>query len=130
MNLKVFIPSSVVLERKNVMRIVAESKEGCFGILPQRLDCVACLVAGILIYETQEEGEKIIAIDEGILVKVGPEVQISVRNAVKIQELQTTHQEIVDHVLKLSEQEKKIRGLTEKLARNLLLKLQQLRKNR
>jgi F-type H+-transporting ATPase subunit epsilon len=64
-----------------VSRIVAETREGSFGLLPHRLDCVAALAPGILIYETEAEGEVYVAVDEGVLVKTGPDVLVSVRNA-------------------------------------------------
>jgi F-type H+-transporting ATPase subunit epsilon len=37
---------------------VAETPHGSFGILPRRLDCVAVLAAGILTFESENEGEK------------------------------------------------------------------------
>jgi len=49
MQLKVLIPSCVFLEQDHVIRIVAETPYGSFGILPHRLDCVAALVPGILL---------------------------------------------------------------------------------
>lgn len=81
MILKVLLPFRIFAEKKNVKRLVAETSEGSFGILPQRLDCVAALVSGILIYETEAEGEKYMAVNEGILVKAGLQVLVSVRNA-------------------------------------------------
>ena len=46
MNLKILLPFRVFTEIKNVKRIVAETSEGSYGFLPQRLDCVAALSAG------------------------------------------------------------------------------------
>jgi F-type H+-transporting ATPase subunit epsilon len=57
--------------------------EGSFGLLPHRLDCVAALAPGILIYETEAEGEVYVAVDEGVLVKTGPDVLVSVRRAIR-----------------------------------------------
>ena len=65
-----------------MLRIVVETHEGSFGLLPYRLDCVAALVPGILVYETEAEGEVYLAVDEGLLVKTGLEVLVSVRNAI------------------------------------------------
>ena len=48
MNLKILLPFQIFAEKTNVSRIVAETREGSFGILPHRLDCVAALVPGIL----------------------------------------------------------------------------------
>jgi F-type H+-transporting ATPase subunit beta len=52
MNLKVLLPFQVFAEKAGVSRIVAETREGSFGLLPHRLDCVAALVPGILTYQT------------------------------------------------------------------------------
>ncbi len=48
MHLKVLLPFQVFAENTGVSRIVAETREGSFGLLPHRLDCVAALVPGIL----------------------------------------------------------------------------------
>ena len=79
MNLKVLLPFQIFAEKTGVSRIVAETREGSFGLLPHRLDCVAALAPGILIYETEAEGEVYVAVDEGVLVKTGPDVLVSVR---------------------------------------------------
>ncbi len=53
MNLKILLPFEIFAETTGASRIVAETREGSFGLLPHRLDCVAVLVPGILIYETE-----------------------------------------------------------------------------
>jgi F-type H+-transporting ATPase subunit epsilon len=123
MNLKVSIPSEVVLEKKAVVRMVVETISGSLGILPLRLDCVACLIPGILLYETKEEGERFIAVDEGILTKIGPDVNVTVKNAVLANELGTIEQIVRDHFLVRSEQEKKIRSLLAKLESDFIRNL-------
>jgi F-type H+-transporting ATPase subunit epsilon len=55
MNLKILLPFEIFAEKADVLRIVAETLEGSFGILPHRLDCVAALAPGILTYETKED---------------------------------------------------------------------------
>lgn len=81
MNLKILLPFQIFAEKSDVTRIVAEMPDGSFGILPQRLDCVAALEPGILIYQTVADGEVFVAVDEGVLVKTGPDVRVSVRQA-------------------------------------------------
>ena len=71
MHLKILLPFRVFAEHDAVSRIVAETAEGFFGILPRRLDGVAALVPGILVFETGEHGQQIVAVDEGVLVKAG-----------------------------------------------------------
>lgn len=46
-----------------------------------RLDCVMALVPGILTYDTVADGEVFVAVDEGVLVKSGKDVLVSVRRA-------------------------------------------------
>lgn len=81
MTLKILLPSQVYAHKADVSRIVAETREGSFGLLPHRLDCVAPLSRGILIYETAADGEILVAVDEGVLVKSGSSVLVSVRRA-------------------------------------------------
>ena len=61
MNLKVLLPFQIFAEKTGVSRIVAETHEGSFGLLPHRLDCVAALTPGILIYQTESGPEVFVA---------------------------------------------------------------------
>ena len=67
MNLKILLPFQIFAEKAGVSRIVAEYvNEGSFGLLPHRLDCAAALTPGILIYESESDGEVFVAVDEGM----------------------------------------------------------------
>ena len=81
MRLKVLLPFRTLVEVTGVSRIVAETRDGAFGLLPRRRDCVAALVAGILTYESEAEGEMFVAVDQGVLTKIGSEVRVAVRRA-------------------------------------------------
>ncbi len=96
-------------------RIVAESREGSFGLLPHRLDCVAALAPGILVFETEAEGEVYIAVDEGILVKTGTDVRVSVRNAIGGTDLGQLRAAVEQEFLDLDEQEKTVRSVLAKM---------------
>ncbi|HMT80739.1 MAG TPA: F0F1 ATP synthase subunit epsilon [Azonexus sp.] len=115
MQLKILLPFKVFAENQDVLRIVAESRSGAFGLLPNRLDCAAALVPGILTYETRNEGEVSLAVDEGVLVKTGNEVLVSVRNAIGGMDLGELHQAIEREFLNLDEQEKSVRSVLAKL---------------
>lgn len=115
MKLNISIPTEVILEKTGVIRIVVETVSGSFGILPLRLDCAACLIPGVLIFETEEEGECFVAVDEGILTKTGPDVRVSVKNAVVADTLESIEEIVKEHYLVRSEQEKKIRSMLAKL---------------
>ncbi len=115
MNLKVLLPYKVFAEKTGVSRIVARSSEGSFGLLPHRLDCVAALVPGILVFETEAEGEVYMAVDEGVLVKSGQDVLVSVRNAIGGTDLSKLHAAVGQEFLNLNDQEKKVRSVLAKL---------------
>ncbi len=115
MNLKVLLPFKVFAEKEEVKRIVAESRDGSFGLLPHRLDCVASLAPGILVFETEAEGEVSIAVDEGVLVKSGTDVLVSVRNAIGGTDLDKLREAVELEFLELDEQEKSVRSVLAKL---------------
>ena len=115
MSLKILLPYKIFAEKTGVLRMVAESQAGSFGLLPHRLDCVASLAPGILVFETEAEGEVCIAVDEGVLVKSGAEVLVSVRNAIGGTDLGKLHRAVERVFLNLDEQEKNVRSVLAKL---------------
>jgi F-type H+-transporting ATPase subunit epsilon len=120
MQLKVLLPSLTFIEKSDVLRIVAETKDGSFGLLPQRLDCAAALTPGILIYETQADGEVFLAVDEGVLVKSGSAVTVSVRRALQGKDLAELHTLVKQEFLTLSEHDLAERALKVKLESGFL----------
>jgi len=115
MNLKVLLPFRIFAEKTGVKRIVAETREGSFGLLPHRLDCVAVLAAGILTFETETEGEVYVAVDEGVLVKAGADVLVSVRNAIGGMDLGKLREAVEREFVDLDEGEKQVRAVLAKL---------------
>jgi F-type H+-transporting ATPase subunit epsilon len=120
MNLKVLLPFQIFAEKTGVSRIVAETREGSFGLLPHRLDCVAALAPGILTYETAADGEVFVAVDEGVLVKTGPDVLVSVRRAVSGTDLGQLHDTVKQEFQILDEHEQSVRSVTAKLESGFL----------
>ena len=123
MNLKILLPFKIFAEKSDVLRIVAVTHEGSFGLLPQRLDCVASLTAGILVFETKAEGEVYIAVDEGVLVKTGSNVLISVRNAMGGKSLGKLREAVEQEFLEMDEQEKKVRSVLAKMESGFIHRL-------
>ena len=114
-NLKVLLPFEVFAEKIGVSRIVAETREGSFGLLPHRLDCVAALAPGILVYETEAEGEVYMAVDEGVLVKTGLDVLVSVRNAIGGTDLGELRDSVEREFQDLNEREQGVRSVMAKM---------------
>jgi len=123
MTLKVLLPYKVFAEEHEVLRIVAMTHQGAFGILPHRLDCVASLSAGILVFETKDEKEVYLAIDEGVLVKAGLDVRVSVRNAMSGMGLDELRLAVEKEFMQLNEQEKKLRSVLTKMEGSFVQRL-------
>src|SRR5580704_16426656 len=127
MHLKVLLPFQVFAENTGVSSIVAETREGSFGLLPHRLDCVAALVPGILSYQTESGPEVLVAVDEGVLVKTGLDVLVSVRRAIGGTDLGQLRAAVEKEFLTLDEQEKSVRLVTAKLETGFLRRFATLR---
>ena len=123
MNLKVLLPFRIFADKTGVSRIVAQSREGSFGLLPHRLDCVAALAPGILIYETEAEGEVYVAVDEGVLVKTREDVLVSVRNAIGGTDLGLLRQAVEQEFLNLNEGEQNVRSVMAKMETDFIRRL-------
>lgn len=128
MNLKVLLPFQVFNEIKNVSRIVLETSKGSYGLLPQRLDCVAAIVPGILTYETEEGGVHYLAVDEGVLVKAGLQVMLSVRNAIGGANLGKLHESVKKEFMNLDESERNVRSVMAKMESGFMYSLEKFHK--
>jgi F-type H+-transporting ATPase subunit epsilon len=126
MNLKVLLPFQVFAEKAGVSRIVAKTRAGSFGLLPHRLDCVAELTPGILVYETEAEGEVYAAVDEGVLVKTGLDVLVSVRNAIGGMDLGQLREAVEREFLTLDEREQSVRSMMAKMETGFIRRLAEL----
>jgi F-type H+-transporting ATPase subunit epsilon len=127
-HLKVLLPYSIFLEVNDVIRMSIDTDNGSYGFLPNRLDCAAVIVPGILSYETLSSGEMYVAVDEGVMVKTGPVVLVSVRNAIGGSDLGKLHEAIQKEFLNLNEEEKNVRAIMVKLETNLIKHLSQFQK--
>jgi F-type H+-transporting ATPase subunit epsilon len=127
MNLEVLLPFEVFIEKTRVSRIVAETREGSFGLLPRRLDCVLALVPGILIYETEAQLEVCVAVDEGVLVKSGADVRVSVRRALGGTDLDQLRVAVEREFLTQNSDERDLRQVMARLEAGFLRRMEGLR---
>jgi F-type H+-transporting ATPase subunit epsilon len=123
MNLEVLLPFGIFAKTSGVARIVAETCGGSFGLLPQRLDCVAALVPGILVYQCAAQAEVYVAIDAGVLVKSGRDVLISVRNAIGGTDLGRLRAAVAREFLQLDAQEQSVRSALAKIESGFIRRL-------
>jgi F-type H+-transporting ATPase subunit epsilon len=123
MNLRILLPLGVFTDKADVMRIVAETSDGSYGLLPNRLDCVAALMPGILSYEVKDRATVYVGIDQGVLVKAGANVTVSVRRAIGGADLGQLKDAVERDFLKLNEQERNVRAAVAKMESGLMGRL-------
>lgn len=111
MFLRVLLPFGVFLTERGVSRIIVDTLGGSLGILPQRMDCVAALTPGILVYEIGGKGESYLAVSEGILIKTGRNVLVSVRNGISGLDLTQLHETVEKEFMVFNEREQKVRSV-------------------
>ena len=113
-DLKILLPEKTFL-KKEVKKIVAEAENGWFCLLPKHVDFTTSLIPGILILTTSEEKDVYLAIDEGILVKYGEKVVISIRNVIEGKDLGELKDRVEEIFIKADEKEKDARNALSKL---------------
>lgn len=109
MQLKLYNPSKLIIGVET-NKIVAEDNNGSFCLLPKHIDCVRILKPCILTYQ-EDNNQKYIGIDEGILIKCKKDVYICVKNAISGVELGKMKEVLEDKLKNIIENDKKTREL-------------------
>lgn len=122
MRLEIFVPTARLVNAA-ASKVVAEGPEGHFGLLPRHLDVAAALVPGLLVYVTAEGEERFVGIDEGVLVKCGVNVHVSVFAAFESDNLTSLRAEIADRFLDLDDHERKARTALARLESGAIRKM-------
>lgn len=115
MHVEVLLPSNVFARYELVEKITLDTPDGSFGLLPHRQDCVAAIEPGILSYTLQGKAQGFIALDEGVLVKNGLKVNISVRNAHADDSLAQLKQIVETEFVALDQRDKEARAVLARL---------------
>ncbi|MDB5240702.1 MAG: synthase subunit epsilon [Spirosoma sp.] len=124
MHVKVLLPFRVFIDIPKVRRVVFETSDGAYGFLPHRLDCVAALVPGIITYETENNAVHYVAVDEGVLIKAGSEVSVSVRNAIGGIDLGKLRELVEKEFMAQDEKERTTRSAMKKLESGFIYRLE------
>jgi len=120
MRLTVLLPTEILVDEE-VAKVVAEAQNGSFCLLPRHIDFVAALVPGLLSFvKTADGAEEFLAADEGLLVKCGPQVLVSTRQAVRGGELGLLRETVEKTFKVLTDQEKRTRTALANLEANFI----------
>jgi F-type H+-transporting ATPase subunit epsilon len=115
MTLKLLLPTGIFVDTTEVSRIVVETQEGSFELLPHRLDCVAALVAGIFTYDCAARGTVYLGVDAGVLVKAGAEVLVSVRRAIAGSDLGHLHDAVKQQLMQHNTEDASVKTALNKM---------------
>ena len=129
MNLRILLPHGEFATVTGVVRVVAETTAGSYGFLPNRLDCAASLVPGIVQYETEDGNTQYAAVDAGLLVKAGSAITLSVHNAIGGVPLGELHKAVQRQFAEQDETGKKIKTAMAKMERGFVMGLEKYRRH-
>lgn len=123
MHLQVMQPTEILVDDQAVVKLTAEAETGSFCLLPQHVDWVVALVPGILAFELASGAEVWLAIDEGLLVKQGTTVRVSVRHGVQGDRLDLLQQAVQEQFRHLDEHEQQARSTLARLETSFVREL-------
>jgi F-type H+-transporting ATPase subunit epsilon len=110
MRLVVALPHRIEIDG-HVVKVSGEGTHGTFTMLPHHLDHVVLLVAGILTYVPEpDSAERYVAIDRGVLTKVGDEIRVATVAAVQGDRLEDLERTVVRSFRRLDERERNTRA--------------------
>lgn len=119
MKLQIMLPRGILLDTE-VIKVIAESANGYFCLLPHHIDFVTALVPGLLSFVTTQGQERFLAVDEGILVKSDCDVRVSTRYAIEGADLGSLRQTVEKQFQVLDDREKRTRSALTKLEVNMI----------
>lgn len=129
MRLRVLLPAEVIVDEQ-VDKIIAEAANGSFCLLPRHIDFVSALVPGILSFVSIEGREEFLAVDEGVLVKYGQTVLVSVREAVRGADLGHLLETVKKEFHDVSEKQRMARTAVARIEANFVKRFMELGEGR
>lgn len=123
MRLLVTLPHEVVTDRA-VAKVSGEGMHGSFTLLPHHIDYVVILTPGILTHVGEDDGEeRFVAVDGGVLTKVGDEVRVSTIAAIAGDRLGELERIVVRSFRRLDERERDTRAALARIESHVLHEL-------
>ncbi len=119
MNLRLLLPTDILVD-ETVKKISAEANNGAFTILPRHIDFATVLIPGIFSYVDEQGKEVFFAMDEGVLIKRGNDVRVSVRQAMRGDNLEHLSQVLREQFEQINDRERKARRVLADLESTLV----------
>lgn len=108
-------------------RLTARAVDGAFGLLPNHIDLVTALAPCLLLVETPAGAERVFGVDEGVLVKKGPAVDVAVRRGVESADLASLRDTVRRRFIEMDEEERVARTALSRLEADMVRRFAGLR---
>ena len=119
MRLVITLPNRVELSAA-IDAVRAEGVHGTFAMLPRHLDFVVLLVPGILTCRLESGGRRHVAVDGGVLVKVGDEVRVATETAVSGERLEELERTVVEDFRRRDRRDRDTRAALARIESHLI----------
>ena len=127
MKLKIITPLDI-FNIDDVAKINAEGLEGHFTLLPNHADYVSSITTSVFTFETKDKTQ-FFAVDGGVLVKYGENVELSIRHAIKGADLENLKKQMEISFKEMDEEDKQTRTALASLEGNIAKLIQDLGNN-
>ena len=128
MRLLLSVPVDTLLDEP-AEKVIAESPDGSFCLLPRHVDLATVLVPGLLTF-TRPGGEEVaVAVDHGSLVKVGDEVRVACQRAFVAGDVASAAAAVRERFEAQSERDKRARAALARLESDVVRRLGELRRD-
>lgn len=105
MHLQILLPTRVLIDQP-VTKVTAEAEDGSFCLRPRHVDMVSALAPGILTWYPHEQPEQYAGVAEGVLVKSGRDVLVSVQFGVCGSSLEQLREAVRRHFEEVDDRER------------------------
>lgn len=126
MQLILTTPQGIILQQ-NIRKITLETLDGYYTLLPRHVDFVSAVIPSIVSYLPEQENEKYAACHQGIVVKKGDKITLSVQGAVLSETLPELQERIKTEFKQNEEQRKQLNTAMARLELGLVRGFQQLK---
>ncbi len=119
MQVRVGLPGRLLFDGV-ATRISGVATNGGFGILPNHVDFVTALVPSVLMITQVDGSERVLGIDEGVLVKKGHDIDIAVQRGVEAPDLASLEAVVADFWDTLEDDERAARAALSRLEADMV----------
>ncbi|MFX0543046.1 ATPase [Roseovarius sp. S4756] len=121
------LPAGTLFEGQ-ASRLTGVAPNGAFGIYPNHVDFVTALVPSVLTLRLVDGSEVIFGLDEGLLVKKGPDVSIAALRGVRGDDLGTLKETVEERFVQMDEEERQARSALSRLEADIVRRFAELQR--